>query len=137
MRLAATGFLLVALVSLAAVILYLALIMRAAWTRGRGRVTAPATTGSPEFERALRIQMNTLEQLVPFVVALWLCALYLQPLFAALVGVAWLVGRAIYAVGYAADPEKRHPGFIIGMLATIVLAVGAIAGIVMTWLAQA
>ena len=137
MRLTATGFLLVALVSLAAVILYLVLTFQAARTRGRHRITAPATAGAPEFERALRIQVNTLEQLVPFIVALWLCALYLQPLFAALIGVAWLVGRVIYAVSYADDPARRHPGFIIGMVATITLVVGAIVGIVMTWLAQA
>jgi glutathione S-transferase len=137
MRLAATGFLFVALVSLAAIGLYLFLTVRAAMARGRAGVQAPATAGPPEFERAHRIQMNTLEQLVPFVVALWLCALYLQPLFAALVGVAWLVGRVIYAASYAADPAKRHPGFIIGVIATVVLVVAAIIGIVMTWLAQA
>jgi glutathione S-transferase len=137
MRLTAAGFLFVALVSLAALVLYLVLTLRAARTRGRHRLSPPAMTGAPEFERASRIQMNTLEQLVPFIVALWLCALYLQPLFAALVGVAWLVGRALYAIGYADDPAKRHPGFIIGMVATLILIGGAFVGIVLTYLAQA
>ncbi len=136
MRVMAPGFLLVALVSLAALSLYLFLTLRAARTRGRLRIAAPATGGSPEFERALRIQMNTLEQLVPFIGALWLCGLYLQPLFAALVGVAWLAGRIMYAASYAADPARRHPGFIIGMVATMTLIAGAVAGIVLTWLAM-
>lgn len=135
MRLTATGILLVALVSLAALALYVFLTLRTARLRGRHRIDAPGMSGPPEFERALRIQMNTLEQLVPFIVALWLCALYLQPLFAALVGVAWLVARVMYAVAYAADPAKRQPGFAIGMIATIVLIAGAAVGIIRTWLA--
>lgn len=135
MRLTATGMLLVALVSLAAVVLYVFVTLRAARLRGRHGIDAPTMSGPPEFERALRVQMNTLEQLVPFVVALWLCALYLQPLFAALVGVAWLVARIMYATTYAKDPAKRQPGFAIGMVATIILIAGAAVGVIRTWLA--
>ena len=35
--------------------------------RGKHGVEAPAVTGHPEFERRLRVQQNTLEQLMIFI----------------------------------------------------------------------
>lgn len=134
MNLLAPGFLLVALVTALAVALCMALALRVAWYRTRYRVAAPATAGHPEFERASRIHANTLEQIVPFVVALWLCAIYLQPLAAALGGAVWLIARVVYAFSYASDPTRRGPGFAIAAIATIALIVGALLGIAMAWL---
>jgi hypothetical protein len=37
-----------------------------------------------------------------------------------------MIGRIIYALGYAADPKKRELGFIIQGLATAVLLFGAL-----------
>ena len=74
----------------------------------------------------LRIHANTLEQLVPFVIAMWLCALYLQPLVAAFGGAVWLIGRIAYVFSYSADPAKRAPGFAIAAVATIGLIIGAL-----------
>jgi glutathione S-transferase len=134
MNLLAPGYLLVALVTTLAVALCMVLALRVAWYRARHRVAAPATTGDPEFERTSRIHANTLEQFVPFVVALWLCALYLQPLAAAAGGAVWVIGRVIYVFSYAADPARRGPGFAIAAIATIALVVGALLGIAMAWL---
>ena len=134
MRLVAPGYLLLALITLLALALYMFLTLRVALLRGRHHVAAPATGGHPEFERALRIQANTLEQLVPFVIAMWLCALYLQPLVAALGGAVWLIGRVIYAFSYAADPAARSLPFAISGIATIALIVGAFAGVVLAYL---
>jgi glutathione S-transferase len=134
MRLIAPGFLLVALITLLALILYMVLTLRVAVMRGRLRVATPGAAGPPGFERALRIHANTLEQLVPFVIAMWLCALYLQPLVAALGGAAWLIGRIIYVFSYSADPARRSVGFAIAAIATIGLLIGALLGVVLAYL---
>jgi glutathione S-transferase len=100
---------------------------------GRARVKlgvkAPATTGHPEFERLFRVQMNTLEWLPLFLPPLWLFALYVSDVWAAGLGMVWIVGRVLYYRGYAAAPEKRETGFAIQAVAAIVLLVGALAGV--------
>ena len=136
MRFTASGFLLVALVSLLALVLTIALAMYVARSRARHGVAAPSTTGDPAFERAYRVHANTTEQLAIFLAALWLCAIYLQPLLAAIVGFVWIVGRIVYAVGYTADPAKRQVGFIVSIAAVAVLIIGALIGVVRAFLAQ-
>jgi glutathione S-transferase len=99
---------------------------------GRARVKlgvkAPATTGHPEFERLFRVQMNTLEWMPLFLPSLWLFAIFIGDVAAALVGVVWIVGRILYYRGYAAAAEKRETGFAIQALAASVLLIGALAG---------
>jgi glutathione S-transferase len=136
MRFTASGYLWVALVSLLALVLNIALALNVARSRARHGVPAPATTGNPAFERDLRIHANTAEQLDAFITALWLCAIYLQPLAAAILGFIWIVGRIVYALGYAADPPKRIAGFSISMIALIILIVGALVGVIRAFLAQ-
>lgn len=134
MHLAAPAVLLVAFVTLLALILYVWLGFVVARARGRHGIIPPAMVGHPDFERASRVYTNTLEQLVPFVFALWLCAIYFQPLFAAIIGIIWVIARFIYALGYRADPGKRLPGFIIAMTATIVLIITALIGVIQTYM---
>ncbi|HEX3408238.1 MAG TPA: MAPEG family protein, partial [Caulobacteraceae bacterium] len=66
---------LVAIVSLLALLLYFYMGVRVSQARTKYGVAAPAVTGNPDFERAYRIQMNTLEWLPIFLVSLWLFAL--------------------------------------------------------------
>src|SRR5579863_5571668 len=84
--------------------------------RGKHAIKAPATSGHPEFDRAYRVQLNTLEQMAIILPFLWVAALY--PIgwawLAPLVGVIWLVARIIYMQGYMADPDKRIPGAMLG-----------------------
>jgi glutathione S-transferase len=75
--------------------------------------------------------MNTLEWMPIFLPLLWLCAVYLSDAVAAVLGLAWIGGRALYFVGYAAAVEKRLPGFFIQAMACTLLLIGAIAGILM------
>jgi glutathione S-transferase len=119
-----------ALVSALALLLYVAVFMRTGRLRARFAIKAPAVSGAPEFERAFRIQQNTLEQLVWFVPALWLFALYVSPLWGGIVGLVWIAGRAYYAISYYRDPETRGPGFLIGFGSAAVLLVGALIGII-------
>jgi glutathione S-transferase len=120
------------LVILVALALYLGTMVYCARQRARHRIMAPATTGHPTYERAFRIQQNTLEQLVVFVPAVWLFSMLVNPLFGAILGAIWIVGRLLYAVSYAQAPEKRGPGFIIAFIVLIVLVAGALVKAIIT-----
>src|SRR5579862_433547 len=113
-----------------ALLLYVGVFAAAGRARHRYDVKAPAVTGPPEFERALRVQQNTLEQLVWFIPALWLFGLYVSPLWAGLIGLVWIAGRAHYARSYYRDPESRGPGFMVGFASAAVLLVGALIAII-------
>lgn len=97
---------------------------------GRARQTygikAPATTGNPNFERAFRVQMNTLEWMPLFLPSLWLFALTVGDVPAAVLGVVWIVGRLLYIRAYISAAEKRGPGFGVQAIATMVLWLGAL-----------
>ncbi len=121
---------LLVLVTLAALVFYAYTAVNAGATRARHKIHAPAMTGHPQVESALRIQGNTLEWLVIFLPALWIFAAYWNVYIGAGLGVIWIIGRIIYLVGYMKSPGKRAPGFGIQALATIVLLLGAIAGAV-------
>ena len=54
---------------------------------------APASSGPEEFERMNRVHLNTLEQIIVFLPALWLYAHYVNPLWGAGLGIVYLVGR--------------------------------------------
>lgn len=117
---------LVAIVTLLSLLVYIWMIFRIPGARRRSGIDAPAMTGHPELERHLRVQANTVEWLVIYLPSLWLFAIYWNDLVAAALGVIWILGRVIYALGYAADPKKRELGFIIQALATGVLLFGAL-----------
>ncbi|PIC02164.1 MAPEG family protein [Caulobacter sp. X] len=116
----------VAIVTLLSLLVYVWMILRIPGARRRSGIDAPAMTGDPELERHIRVQANTVEWLVIYLPALWLFAIYWNDLFAAAMGGIWIVGRIVYALGYAADPKKRELGFIIQALATAVLVFGAL-----------
>lgn len=96
--------------------------------RGRFGVHAPATSGHPDFERYYRVQMNTLEQLVVFAPSLIVFAMYVSPTWAAGLGLLFVVGRMLYFVGYVRAASKRHIGFGLSALPTVVLLVGGLIG---------
>jgi glutathione S-transferase len=128
--------LLSAAVTVLAVIVCLYTSILVGGMRSRHGVKAPAVTGPPEFERAYRVQMNTLEQFALFLPLLWVATAlpvvtaYLAPAF----GLIWVVGRVIYMRGYMADPAKRGLGFNIGAAAVLGLLVLSIIGICRAWL---
>lgn len=122
---------LVAIVSLLALLLYFYMGLRVGQRRYKFGVEAPAVSGHPEFEKAYRIQMNTLEWLPLFLVSLWLFAIsWGDDRIAAGIGLVWIIGRIVYLTGYTRAPEARGPGFGIQALATGVLLFGALVRIV-------
>ena len=98
--------------------------------RGDYGIKAPAVTGHEMFERYYRVQMNTLEQLVLFLPALWLGAMHVDPRLAATIGSIYLVGRAVYYRAYIADPAKRSLGFSLSLLPSAALLVAALVSVV-------
>jgi glutathione S-transferase len=69
-----------------------------------------------------------------FLVPLWLCAFYLSDAAAAVLGLVWIAGRIMYFTGYREAADKRHVGFLVQGVACLLLLIGALAGIVMSWL---
>jgi uncharacterized MAPEG superfamily protein len=118
----------VAVVIIIAVLEYVAF----GWLVGRARhrygVKAPATTGHEVFERYFRVQQNTLETLIVFIPAISLFAIYVNPNWAAWIGLVYVVGRILYLRAYVADPAKRSAGFALSALPVLVLLVGALLG---------
>ena len=119
---------LVAIVAALALLEYAVFGLQVGQARGRYGVKAPATTGHELFDRHYRVQQNTTEQLLMFLPSLYLFAAYVSAPVAALLGLAFIVGRALYARGYVADPEKRGTGFLIGFVATLLLLLGGLGG---------
>jgi len=121
-----------ALVTMLALALYVACFVAVGRARHQFGIKAPAVTGVPEFERVFRVQQNTIEQLVLFLPAQWLFALFVSPLWGGILGLVWIGARAHYAVSYRRNPDSRGPGFIIAFISNAILLVGAFGGIVAT-----
>lgn len=93
--------------------------------RGKYGVTAPASSGHPEFDKRNRVHMNTLEQLAIFLPAIFLAAPVLGDAVTGGLGLLWSVGRLLYARSYYRDPKSRSLGFSLTMVPTLVLVVAA------------
>lgn len=122
---------LTALVTLLAILFYFYTSVHVARARAAYGVKAPAMTGQPDFERAFRVQMNTLEWMPIFLPSLWLFAIYVSDPIAAAIGAVWIIGRIVYLVGYSSAADKRGPGFAIQAFASIALWLGASGAVVM------
>ena len=114
-----------ALTTLVAVLFYFVTIINVGRARGMHKIDGPAITGDPHFERVMRVQANTVEQLVAFLPALWIFAVFGSAAWASVIGSVWIVGRLIYAVGYYKAADKRDIGFGITALSTVVLWLGS------------
>ena len=102
--------------------------MQVAGARGKYGVKAPAVTGNETFERHFRVQQNTLELLIVFIPGLYIFAHYFNPLWAAALGIVYLIGRQIYSMSYVKDPASRSAGFGLSFLPALILVVGGLIG---------
>ena len=96
--------------------------------RGKYGIKAPATTGHPAFERAYRVQINTLEAVLLFLPTLWLATRYGYSGWAGVAGLVWVAGRVWYALGYLKDAARRGGGYLLGMLGWAAVLLMALAG---------
>jgi uncharacterized MAPEG superfamily protein len=121
---------LVAIITVGALIQYVLLSVRVGQARGKYGVEAPAITGHPMFERRFRVHQNTLEALIVFLPALWMCAYLFSAAVAAVLGILFIVARFVYERGYVEDPQKRGTGAIMTAVALSLLLVSALIGAV-------
>ncbi|KIQ95958.1 MAPEG family protein [Lysobacter sp. A03] len=118
---------LVAVLAILQLVFFAVLVGRA---RGVYSVKAPATSGNEMFERAYRVQMNTLELMVAFLPALYIAARYWPAHYVAAVGAVYLLGRLVYWRSYTARPASRGIGFALSMIPILALLIAALVAIV-------
>ena len=110
------------------VLQYLFFIVLVGRARGRYGVKAPAVTGHEGFERAYRVQMNTLELMVALLPSMLVAARFWSAEWVAGIGAVYLIGRFIYWRAYVGNPSSRGLGFGLSMLPVLVLLLMALAG---------
>ncbi len=123
-----------ALITLGVLVLLFAVAGLVGKARGKYQIEAPATTGHPQFDRTFRVQMNTVENAVLFLPALWLFAAFVSGIWSAALGAVWLAARVWYAIAYLQDPARRGPPFGLSMLVFGILALGAAWGVIREFL---
>ncbi|MEG1680707.1 MAG: MAPEG family protein [Stenotrophomonas sp.] len=118
----------VEIVTALVVLQYLYFIVVVGRARGRYGVKAPAVTGHEGFERAYRVQMNTLELMVALLPSMLIAARFWPAEWVAGIGAVYLIGRFIYWRAYVGNPSSRGLGFGLSMLPVLVLLLMALAG---------
>ena len=131
----ASGALMSASATLLMVAFYFYTGFRVGNLRGRHGIRAPACSGHPEFDRAYRVQLNTLEQMGMALPLLWVATLFpIGPAWLpASIGLVWVAARILYLRAYMADPEKRLIGAALTGLCSLVLLLLALAGVAIVW----
>jgi glutathione S-transferase len=124
------------LITVLALLLYFVLTINVGRARAKYKVPVPQMAGDPDFERVLRVQQNTLEQIIFFLPLLWIFSYFVNPLWGAGLGAIWIMGRIIYAWGYYQATEKRGPGFAIASLSSMVLLIVALGKLVLLTIAE-
>lgn len=115
----------VAVIAVLQLIFFSALVGRA---RGQYGIDAPAVVGHELFERAYRVQMNTLELLVAFLPALFLAGKYWPQSAIAGLGAIYVLGRFVYWRAYMGAPKSRALGFGLSIFPILLLLVAALVG---------
>ncbi|NJS39570.1 MAG: MAPEG family protein [Rhodobacteraceae bacterium] len=100
------------LITLFIAVYYVGVALYVAVVRAKTKISAPAVTGDPLLERAIRVQMNAVETAPAILPALWIAALWMSDLWAAVFGLVWVLARVAYVRLYMAIPP--HAGQPLG-----------------------
>jgi uncharacterized membrane protein YecN with MAPEG domain len=119
------------LVTLLIALYYLWIGIQVGMVRGKVKIPAPAVSGDPLLERALRVQMNAVETAPAILPALWLAGLWMSDFWAAAVGLVWVLARVAYGSLYMANPASRGPAFGAQFFAIVILIGMGLVGVVM------
>lgn len=117
------------LVTLLSVLLLFTTALVVGSARHRYHIKGPAVSGHPQFEIAFRVQMNTLENTVIFLPALWLAALHGFAVWAGIAGLVWLAARIWYMLAYLREPRSRGPAYALASTAWLAIVAMAAWGI--------
>ena len=121
-----------ALITLIMLVTYVWTGLSVAKARRTHGVKAPATEGPDGFNRVYRAHVNTLEQLVLMLPALWICAAAVGDVWASVLGLVWVIGRILYVTAYAEAAAKRGTGFLIGFIALAAAVVASFGAIILS-----
>jgi glutathione S-transferase len=120
------------LVTLLIALYYLWVAIHVSMVRGKVKIPAPAVSGDPLLERAIRVQMNAVENAPAILPPLWLAAIWMSDIWAAAVGLVWVLARVAYLTMYMSNPASRGPAFGAQFFAILILIGMAFAGIVLS-----
>lgn len=109
------------LVTLLIALYYLWVGINVSIVRGKVKISAPAVSGDPLLERAIRVQMNAVETAPAILPALWMAALWMSDLWAAVAGLVWVLARVAYLALYMKNPASRGPAFGAQFFAIVAL----------------
>jgi glutathione S-transferase len=124
-----TAYPLTSLITLLTVLLMFITTVIVGKARVKYAIMAPATSGHEMFDRAYRVQMNTMEAALMMLPSLWIYAVFNGETGAFAMGVIWLLGRVWYAQSYLTNPARRGPGFGIALVTLAGLWFGALVGL--------
>ena len=99
--------------------------------RREARDHAPAITGHQEFERYFRVQQNTLEHLIVLIPGMLMFAWYLSYIWAAVLGLMFVVARIFYAYAYIKEPARRHYPAVASGIVIMILVLGGLVGVIL------
>ena len=105
---------------------YIVTIGMVGYNRQKHKISPPAMTGHIELEKAVRVQMNNLENLIFVLPILWIFAFYVSSFWAGVLGLVWLFGRIIYSIGYYKDIQSRVLGSVFYAPASLTLLFGSL-----------
>ncbi|XP_049741208.1 microsomal glutathione S-transferase 2 isoform X1 [Elephas maximus indicus] len=98
------------------------------------KVTPPAVTGSPDFERVFRAQQNCVEFYPVFMLAFWMAGWYFNQALASFLGLVYMYARHQYFFGYSEAVKKRVTGFRLSLVVLALLTFLGTLGIASSFL---
>ncbi|XP_016278693.2 microsomal glutathione S-transferase 2, partial [Monodelphis domestica] len=104
-----------------------------AWQVGKARlkykISPPAITGSPAFERIFRAQQNCVEFYPIFLITFWMAGWFFNQVLAAILGLAYMYARHHFFFGYSESAKQRLFGFRMSLGVLALLIIQAVVGI--------